>query len=111
MCSLCAALGAAREWTDAAGHDAFRYKGGKVSARLERDARVALLDRLLAVHGITIKDWGGNSYLLENRDGQRRNVYNLAGIWAVADELTHTPCDPLDPGFLDSLSRAADAPL
>lgn len=109
MCSLCAALGAGRDWTDAAGHDAFRHNGGKVNQRNEREARVAVLEPLLAVHGITIKDWGGNSYLLEDRDGRRRNVYNLAGIWSVADELTQTPCDPLDTSFLENVARASDS--
>jgi hypothetical protein len=105
VCSLCAALGASRNWTDAAGHDAFRRHGGKVTVRQEREARVALLNLLLAPSGLRIRDWGGNSYMLEARDGRRQNVYNLNGIWAAADALIPGGCDPLDPRFLDTLAK------
>ena len=106
MCSLCAALGASRFWTDAAGHGAFRHNGGKLTLRHEREARVALLNRLLAPFGLRIRDWGGNSYVLQNHDGRRQNVYNLNGIWAAVDALIPGGCDPLDPRFLDTLSKA-----
>ncbi len=108
MCSLCAALGAGRDWTDAAGREEFRRHGGKVNLRNEREARVALLDRLLGAYGITVKDWGGNSYVLENRDGQRRNVYNLGGIWAAMETLRGKACDPLDQDFMERLTRSLE---
>jgi hypothetical protein len=112
VCGLCAALGASRNWTDAAGHDAFRRHGGKVTVRQEREARVALLNLLLAPSGLHIRDWGGNSYMLESRDGRRENVYNLNGIWAAVDALIPGGCDPLDPRLLDTLAKAqaGDAP-
>lgn len=105
MCSLCAGLGGSRYWTDAAGQDAFRRHGRKVTLRSEREERVRLLDRVLGVYGVTIKDWGGNSYLLEDSQGRRQNVYNLAGIWEVLDRMTGRPCDPLDPVLLEHLSN------
>jgi hypothetical protein len=110
MCSLCAAFGGSRFWTDAAGHDGFRHNGGKVTLRSEREKRVALLNRLLGAYGINIKDWGGNSYVLQDQKGQRLNVYNLAGIWAAVDTMTGNGCDPLGQEFLEHLSRGLEAP-
>jgi hypothetical protein len=103
MCSLCAALGANRNWSDAAGHDAFRQHGGKVTARGEREQRVAVLNRLLSTRGITIADWGGNSFILQDKMGRRENVYNLAGIWAQIHEMLGTALDPLSPELLAAI--------
>jgi hypothetical protein len=105
VCSLCAALGASRNWTDAAGHAAFQRHGGKVTLRQERERLVALLNLLLAPSGLCVRDWGGNSYMLQNRDGRRENVYNLNGIWAAVDVLSPGGCDPLDSRFLNSLVK------
>lgn len=108
MCSLCSALGASRYWTDAAGHSAFRRNGGKVTRRQEREARVALLNQMLVPSGVCIKDWGGNSYLLQTRDGRRQNVYNLNGIWAAVETLTSGKIDPLEQHFIDTLTRVIE---
>lgn len=105
MCALCAALSGSRYWTDAAGNDAFRIDGAKVTLRKEREKRVALLNRVLAPKGIAIKDWGGNSYILQDGVGRRENVYNLAGVWTVVDRLGDGLCDPLDPDLLDILAQ------
>ena len=105
MCSLCAVLGASRNWTDAAGHDAFRRHGGKVTLRQEREARVTLLNIVLAPSGLHVRDWGGNSYVLQRRDGRQENVYNLSGIWAAVDMLSPGGCDPLDLRLLDDLTK------
>jgi hypothetical protein len=109
MCSLCATLGGSRYWTDAAGRHEFRSNGGgKVTLRNEREARVTLLNRLLGAYGITINDWGGNSFVLQDRGGRRENVYNLAGIWAAANKMTGG-CDPLDRTFLEYLEKIIKA--
>src|SRR5580698_5470054 len=67
MCSLCAALGGSRYWADAAGHEAFSRDGGKLSTRAERQERVRLLGRIAAFYGVSIRDWGGSSYMLETQ--------------------------------------------
>ncbi|MFG1294243.1 hypothetical protein [Xanthobacter variabilis] len=109
MCSLCAALGGSRYWTDAAGREAFSRGGHKVTLREERERRVAFLDRMLAHYGLSIRDWGGNSYVLMDRRGRRENVYNLAGIWALVDTMAATECDPLDPALLARLAPESPA--
>ncbi len=104
MCSLCAVLGGSRHWTDAAGQEPFSLDGGRVTLRAEREKRVGLLNRVLAIHGITLRDWGGTSFVLEDGAGRRENVYNLAGIWEAVHGLLGTAADPLDPALLDRLA-------
>jgi hypothetical protein len=103
MCSLCAALASSRLWTDAAGHEVFSYGGRKVTRREERERRVDLLNRLFDPHRITIKDWGGNSFVIENERGCRENAYNLLGIWSGVETLCGLAIDPLDEVYLDRL--------
>lgn len=106
MCGLCAALGSSKDWTDAAGRSEFERAGRKVTRRAERERRVALANRVLRFYGLTLSDWGGNSYVLSNRDRQSENVYNLLGIWAAAERLAGRPCDALDPLLLETLERS-----
>ena len=106
MCSLCAALGASRYWADAAGHEAFSRDGGKLSTRAERQERVRLLGRIAAFYGVSIRDWGGSSYMLETQSGQRANVYTLSGIWSQLEELSDRLSDPLEPALLSYLGAA-----
>ena len=103
MCSLCAALGGSRYWTDEAGHAAFVRTGRGLSLREERGRRVALLNAVFARYDLTISDWGGNSYVLSNLSGRAANMYTLGGIWAEADALSSEPCDPLDQGLIKRL--------
>lgn len=107
MCSLCAALGGSRNWTDAAGQAAFAKTGRTVTLREERARRVALLNVVLARYKLTISDWGGNSYVLCDFSGRTANMYTLGGIWADADRLASEPCDPLDPDLIASLDALA----
>lgn len=104
MCSLCAALGGSRNWTDAAGQAAFAKTGRPISLREERGRRVALLNAILGRYSLTISDWGGNSYVLGNFSGQTANMYTLGGIWNDADRLASEPCDPLDPALIATLN-------
>lgn len=107
MCGLCAALGSSQDWTDAAGRPEFEKAGHKVTRRSEREARVALANRVLGFYGLELRDWGGNSFVLSDRSGRSENMYNLAGIWAAAERLAGAPCDPLDPALLRVLEEGA----
>ena len=97
MCSLCSALGGSRYWTDAAGQGAFEKSSRRLSLITERRRRVALLNVVFEPYHLSISDWGGSSYVVENQSGRTQNVYSLAGIWAEADLLADRLCDPLDP--------------
>lgn len=107
MCGLCGALGSSQYWTDAAGRPEFEAAGQKVVRRNERARRVALVNAVLRTSQVSVQDWGGNSFVLQNELGKRRNVYNLAGVWSAADELAGRPVDPLDEQLLDELEQAA----
>lgn len=107
MCGLCGALGSAEYWTDAAGRPEFETGGRKVVRRHERSQRVALVDAVLKPYGLSIRDWGGNSYVLRTSLGDTRNVYNLAGVWAMADELAGVPLDPLSDQLLQAIERTS----
>lgn len=104
MCSLCAALGGSRYWTDAAGRAAFARGGRPVTLRQERSRRVALLNAVLAGAGLSVADWGGNSYVVKNAAGRSANVYSLTAIWNEADALAEAPADPLDPVLVAALA-------
>jgi hypothetical protein len=104
MCGLCGALGSNQYWTDAAGSSDFQRNGAAITRREERERRVMLINQVLHTRGLALRDWGGNSYLLEGSRGNLQNVYNLAGIWSAVDEHTSGPqIDPLDADFLDQL--------
>ena len=104
MCALCSVLGSSNHWTDMAGRSEFSWNGNKVTRRLERNRRVSLLKPLFDHYDLELKDWGGSTYLLGNVAGEFKEVYQLSGIWAVAEELIGNPCDPLDPRLIKRLS-------
>lgn len=107
MCGLCGALASGEYWTDASGRPEFEAAGRKVVRRNERSQRVALVNAVLKPYGVSIRDWGGNSYVLRGARGSARNVYNLAGVWSVADELADGIIDLLSDALLRELERGA----
>ncbi|MGE3711882.1 MAG: hypothetical protein AB7G35_19735 [Hyphomicrobiaceae bacterium] len=93
---------------DAAGRPEFERAGHKVTLRAERASRVRLLNRILAVSSLSVRDWGGNSYVLSNASGKTRNIYGLSALWSAADEIGGSTCDPLDPIFVTTLERCGE---
>lgn len=105
MCGLCGALGASQYWTDAAGNRDFQENGISVSRRDEREARVGIINKVLHAANFRVRDWGGNSYVLEGPRGKLENVYNLSGIWSAVDKYTDDDIDPLDPSLLAAMEK------
>ena len=89
MCALCGAL-RTEHWTDAGG------------SRRSRVLQVALLDRVFAPSGLTVREWAGQ-LVLADRKGRTEVVEDLAGLWVAAERLTGSPLDPLDPRLLEAL--------
>jgi hypothetical protein len=108
VCSLCAVLGRSDHWTDAAGRPEFERLGRKVTRRAERERRVDLLNVILASQGLRVLDWGGNSFVIEDRAGKSENAYSLNAIWSAADRLGHRPIDPLDEEILANVQAALE---
>jgi hypothetical protein len=65
---------------------------------------VALINAILAHYRLQVADWGGNSYVMTNAAGHTANMYSLGGIWADADRLSASGCDPLDQALIDRLN-------
>lgn len=106
MCGLCGALGNSQFWTDAAGHADFQRNGSTLTRRQEREQLVGLVNRVLHSKGLALRDWGGNSYVIEGPRGKLDNVYNIGGIWAAIDRLTpDDEIDPLDDAVLEMLEQ------
>lgn len=108
MCALCAALGSSNHWTDAAGRAEFEVGGNKPTRRHERGRRAALIRPVLEYQGLDLNDWGGTSWLIDDGAGNNEEVYGLNEIWAAAERLAGQACDPLDPDFIEYLSRVAE---
>ena len=109
MCALCAVLGSSNHWTDSAGRQEFHVDGNKITRRYERGRRAALIKPFVEYLGLDLNDWGGSSWLIDDRAGRRsEEVYALPDIWAAAERLAGRSCDPLDPDLIEYLSKVTD---
>ena len=54
----------------------------------ERQARTRILNAVLKHHGVVVKDWSGNSYLLTGRTGRTAIVDTVGEIWAAAERIS-----------------------
>ena len=104
MCSLCGVLGGRGHWTDSSSTpEAFASRLEQTTRYRERQERTSLANAVLGHYGLKLADWGGASYVLSNRTGRTALVENLTELWAAADDLAGTPCDPLDEGLIAGL--------
>ena len=110
MCGLCGILSTSPHFleggTDAARNDA--VSSGR-ERRLERAARVRLINRVLAPYGCTIRDWTGAKYVVRSRSGKTALVDNLPQIWQALDKIAVRPVDPLDLALIADLKMAPPA--
>jgi hypothetical protein len=105
MCALCGVLGGKGEWSDSAAAPAVFAGRTQPQTRLrERQARTRILNAVLKHHGVSVKDWSGNSYLLASRTGRTAIVETVGEIWAAAERIAGGICDPLDERYLATLA-------
>lgn len=110
MCSLCGVLGGKGHWTESSGAAGSLPGAALYATRgAERQERVRLLNRVLAPFALRLEDWAGTSYILRTRTGQSAIVEHLSQLWAAAERLRKSPCDPLDPDVIVALSGPARA--
>jgi hypothetical protein len=106
MCALCGVLGGKSEWSDSATVPAAFAGRAQTQTRLrERQARTRVLNAVLKHHGVSVKDWSGNSYLLTGRTGRTAIVATVGEIWPAAERIGSGPCDPLDERYLNTLDN------
>jgi hypothetical protein len=105
MCALCGVLGGSGEWSDSATAPAVFAGRTQPQTRLrERQARTRILNAVLKHHGVSVKDWSGNSYLLTSRTGRTAIVETVGEIWGAAGRIAGCVCDPLDERYLGTLA-------
>ena len=99
MCSLCGMLGGKGHWTDTSSTPE-TFAGRDHTIRRERLDRVGVVNKVLAHHRLTLKDWSGAQYVLRTGTGKTALVDNLSQMWAEAERLTGRELDPLDEGLV-----------
>jgi hypothetical protein len=102
MCALCGVLGSEDHWTE--GEQPF-FTGERTTRRARRLARVAAANLVLAEFGLTLGDWEGAKYQLNNRTGRTEIVDNLAQVWQAAQRILGRACDPLDPSLIARMEQ------
>ena len=82
MCILCGELIMHVHWTDRPAHD--RSAGRTVVAgegqrdrMRQRLRRTALANQILGFYGLSLRDWCGSRYLLADKKGNTRIIYDL----------------------------------
>jgi hypothetical protein len=101
---LCGLLGNEGEWIDsAAAPAAFGGRAVPQTRLRERQARTRLLNTVLKHHGVSVKDWSGNSYLLTSRTGRTAIANTVGEIWVAVERIGGRACDPLDEDYLHAL--------
>lgn len=109
MCALCGVLGGSDHWTDAAARPGVYSRAvNSLQRRRERARRVVLANHVLAHYRMQLADWQGAAFVLSTATGKTEIVDNLTHLWAVAEQLSGRPCDPLDPALLDRLDARDD---
>ncbi len=108
MCGLCGALAGGRHWSDGAGREGFEASRKYRSRHVERTRRTHLINRVLGIHGLSIEDWGGSSYVLHSPAGAVQMVSTLPDLWLAIERETGEAIDPLDPALLTLAKAAAD---
>ena len=97
-------MGGRGHWTESqANPEVFAARATPHTHRRERQQRVRIANRVLAVYGLTLSEWSGVTYLLKNRTGGTALVPDLAALWPAAESLGKCSCDPLDDALLARL--------
>jgi hypothetical protein len=108
MCALCGVLGGRGHWSDSAAAPVVFAGRTEPQTRLgERQARTRLLNTVLKHHGVRVKDWSGNSYLITSLTGRTAIVGSIGELWTSAERLSTRTIDPLDETYLATLAGAS----
>src|SRR5690242_3450556 len=102
MCEVCAIFGVGEHWAESAllaarGSPAL----GIQRHRRERRRRIALLNRWLAGSLVSVRDWDGEAFVIEDEIGRTRMASDLSSLWPAIEALAGRAFDPLSetPGF------------
>jgi len=106
MCGLCGILGGKGHWSDSASAPGVFARRSEPQTRMrERQGRTRLLNTVLKHHGVVVKDWSGDSYLLTGLTGRTAIIDTVGDLWPAAERLTGRTIDPLDERYLAALAN------
>ncbi len=114
MCILCGELIMNVHWTDKPLHDAEYSQQTKIvagsqqrSRMRQRIRRATITNKILNYYGLSIKEWNGSSFMLFDKKGSSKMVYDLGDMWNVAANMSNSTLDPLNKDFLEYLKKGA----
>ena len=105
MCALCGVLMDGPHWTEA-GTDAGRIDDAPQGhqRQLDRDYRLALINRVIGHYGCTARDFASSQYVVQNLSGGASEVViNLPQLWQAMENITRKVSDPLDAKLISRL--------
>ena len=109
MCGLCGILGITH-WTELSAHRDSFTPDARRTVRAERQARVRLVNALLAPFRVRVADWAASSYLVTSATGRSEIVDDIQAVWTAVERLRGAPLDPLDARFLAALAKGTGKP-
>lgn len=108
MCGFCAVISGVPHWTETASDAGDRdAESGGHAWRLARQRRLAIVNKVLALHGCRVADWMGGELLVSSQRGRTEMVAHLPQVWQVVESIAGRPLDPLDAELLSTLRAAA----
>ena len=96
MCEVCAIFGIGEHWVESAPLVPAEFPAIEIqSHRVERRRRIELLNAWLLRTGVTVQDWDGEAFSVEDNSGRRRIASDLSTLWPAVEALAGSPFDPL----------------
>jgi hypothetical protein len=102
MCEVCAIFGVGEHWAESAPVGTEALPALDIQRhRRERQSRIALLNRWLAGNRVSVRDWDGEGFIVEDDIGRTRLAADLSSLWPAIEALAGRAFDPLSetPGF------------
>ncbi len=100
MCGMCGLWGGTDHWSNPA-----RLPGAErgVNTTRARALQAGVVSSFTRAGGVTVRDWGQASWVVENFSGGTEIVDSLGSVWPAVEKLTGRRLDPLSPEFLQLL--------
>jgi hypothetical protein len=97
MCEVCAIFGVGEHWAESAPRGTGDLPATAIqNHRGERRRRIEILNEWLAEGRVTVHDWDGEAFFVEDGSGRRRIAADLSALWPAIEALAGRLFDPLD---------------
>ena len=103
MCGLCGVLGQVGHWTDS--EDSLSQRSVSATRRRERAYQLRIINRVLNRSGLRVNDWQSSAFIVSSNTGASEIVDHISMLWPIAEKMSGTIFDPLDPELLTMLSE------